>query len=397
MSSQDLFESAFERIVNEPDRNILMVKIGAIEVKDVDLKSLGKGKLKDNVIQGFIPHLLSIYDGESKVGSIDCTVLGQALSFPSTYELPGSVKNALREKETVFGIYNKNDHWNLLLIFPKQKQLWLANPTGEGTMETENVVRTWESVMASNFNESTSWTMYSQQHAVQEDAVSCGVFCLKFLESFLQSRTLPSKGSFGSKDVLAYRQKIGLQLLRSGGDDTWTGKLCRICGREDPPKCNFSSVPKLTNWVECENCIPKRWFHLLCLGSDSSAEKEMSFDCNKEIKVAAKLSLKEGQLLLKRRTNKRIKVCGKRRNGCTKGDISKLPLESPKDLIFMKKERRPKRDKHWSSVDENDYVMAYVHYHIECAVQSSNNIVLAEDVNITEEERVFLNGKGFIL
>ncbi|XP_066922461.1 uncharacterized protein [Clytia hemisphaerica] len=99
-----------------------MVKIGAIEVKDVDLKSLGKGKLKDNVIQGFIPHLLSIYDGESKVGSIDCTVLGQALSFPSTYELPGSVK----------------------LIFPKQKQLWLANPTGEGTMETENVVRTWE-------------------------------------------------------------------------------------------------------------------------------------------------------------------------------------------------------------------------------------------------------------
>ncbi|XP_066922460.1 uncharacterized protein [Clytia hemisphaerica] len=121
-----------------------MVKIGAIEVKDVDLKSLGKGKLKDNVIQGFIPHLLSIYDGESKVGSIDCTVLGQALSFPSTYELPGSVKNALREKETVFGIYNKNDHWNLLLIFPKQKQLWLANPTGEGTMETENVVRTWE-------------------------------------------------------------------------------------------------------------------------------------------------------------------------------------------------------------------------------------------------------------
>ena len=38
-----------------------MVKIGAVEIKDVELKALAKGKLKDNVIQGFIPHLLSIH------------------------------------------------------------------------------------------------------------------------------------------------------------------------------------------------------------------------------------------------------------------------------------------------------------------------------------------------
>lgn len=38
-----------------------MVKTGAIEVKDVDLKALAKGKLKDNIIHGFILHLLSIH------------------------------------------------------------------------------------------------------------------------------------------------------------------------------------------------------------------------------------------------------------------------------------------------------------------------------------------------
>jgi len=323
-------------------------------------------------------------------------VLGQAIStFPSTYKLPDGVKAVLRENETVFGIYNTNDHWNLLLIFPKQKQLWLANPLGEGTIEQQNIVRTWESIMALNFKESTPWTIYSQQHAIQEDAVSCGVFCLKFLESFLQSRTLPS--NFELKDVFAYRQRIGSQLLRSGGYGTWTKRICRICGRNDPPRCNFSSVPKRTKWIECENCKPKRWFHLLCLGSDESS-KDMSFDCDKEIKVAVKHSLKPGQLLLKRRMNKKIKVCGKKRKGCTKGQISDLPLTSPHNLIFMKKERRPKRSKHWSSADESDFVLADVHYHIECAEKSNGPIVLAENVNpLTEEEIVLLKEKGFTL
>uniref|UniRef100_A0A7M5VDJ6 Ubiquitin-like protease family profile domain-containing protein n=2 Tax=Clytia hemisphaerica TaxID=252671 RepID=A0A7M5VDJ6_9CNID len=220
------------------------------------------------------------------------------------------------------GIYNKNDHWNLLIIFPKKTQLWLANPLGEGTTVMQNVLKTWQSAMNLNFDATSSWTIYGSKHAVQEDSVSCGVFCLKFLESFLMTRTLPLE--FSLKEVSSYREKIGVQLLRMGGDGSWTTRLCRIWGRSDPPKCEFSNVPKMTNWVECENCIPERWFHLLCLGSGSTATKDMSYDCDKEIKKSPKVTLKPGELLLKRRKNLKISKCGACPN-----KINGKPLEFP--------------------------------------------------------------------
>ena len=52
---------AFKRISHESVRDVVMVKTSLVEIKDGELKALANGKLKDNVIHGFIHYLLSLH------------------------------------------------------------------------------------------------------------------------------------------------------------------------------------------------------------------------------------------------------------------------------------------------------------------------------------------------
>lgn len=90
----------------------------------------------------------------------------------------------------------------------------------------------------------------------------------------------------------------------------------------------------------------------------------------------------------------KIRKCG----GCTI-PLNQSPLVSPDDLIFMKKERRPKRGKKWTSADENDFTLANVHFHAStsCTGPFESIVFDLEDVQITEVEREYLHGKKFYI
>lgn len=101
--------------------------------------------------------------------------------------------------------------------------------------------------------------------------------------------------------------------------------------------------------------------------------------------------LQEGEVLLKKRLNRRIRKCG----GCS-NPISDDPLEPPLDVCLMTKELRPKRGKSWTSIMPDDFVMANVHYHADskCLNIESKIIIVSKMVNLNEY-KTFLNKKGF--
>ena len=69
------------------------------------------------------------------------------------------------------------------------------------------------------------------------------------------------------------------------------------------------------------------------------------------------ISLKEGEIILRRKTN-RMKKCG----GCKTPLIEKVDF--PEDLVFCRKEKRPKRGCTWKSKNEDDFVITNTHYHV---------------------------------
>lgn len=71
-------------------------------------------------------------------------------------------------------------------------------------------------------------------------------------------------------------------------------------------------------------------------------------------------TLTEGQVLLRKRKNKRIKKCG----GCSV-PLNKELLIPPHDVCLARKERRPKQGRSWGSKREDDFVLTNVHYHVK--------------------------------
>lgn len=85
--------------------------------------------------------------------------------------------------------------------------------------------------------------------------------------------------------------------------------------------------------------------------------------------------LQEGQVLLKKRMNRRNRKCG----GCS-NPISDDPLVPPLDVCLMTKELRPKKGKLWKFIMPDDFVMANVHYHADsnCFDIKSKTIIVSK-------------------
>jgi len=107
------------------------------------------------------------------------------------------------------------------------------------------------------------------------------------------------------------------------------------------------------------------------------------------------VNLKEDEIFVRKRVNKRIKKCG----GC-KVPISDDPLEPPFDVCFLRKEKRPKRGKTWSSNNEEDFVLTNTHYHIKskCIGKiNPNKVIISKDVILTSNYFDFLKKMGIVL
>ncbi|XP_066911302.1 uncharacterized protein [Clytia hemisphaerica] len=124
------------------------------------------------------------------------------------------------------------------------------------------------------------------------------------------------------------------------GDGLWVKRICRVCGVQDPPRSLFPDAPDMTDW---------------------------------KVKVTKSLVLESGDLVLKRRK-----------------PINTLPLASPHNLIFMKKEKRLKRDERKATAKEDSYVLSNVHYHVDrSCTGDSTSIFVSDDVDVTLSEKEF--------
>ncbi|XP_066916295.1 uncharacterized protein [Clytia hemisphaerica] len=145
------------------------------------------------------------------------------------------------------------------------------------------------------------------------------------------------------------------------GDGLWVKRICRVCGVQDPPRSLFPDAPDMTDW---------------------------------KVKVTKSLVLESGDLVLKRRKNKQIKKCGAK--DCKNKPINTLPLASPHNLIFMKKEKRLKRDERKATAKEDSYVLSNVHYHVDrSCTGDSTSIFVSDDVDVTLSEKKHLEDNGF--
>jgi len=115
------------------------------------------------------------------------------------------------------------------------------------------------------------------EHAEQRDGESCGIFCLKFAECMIIGNEEITKEVFVDTDVVNYREKVVETPLNEGGEHTWCQQRCRACGNEDGPK--LAKKQRNDRWVQCEVCVPDRWFHENCIGNEIP-HKNSSFCCS---------------------------------------------------------------------------------------------------------------------
>lgn len=94
-------------------------------------------------------------------------------------------------------------------------------------------------------------------------------------------------------------------------------------------------------------------------------------------------ALKEGDAIIRKRTNRQIRSCG----GC-KSPISVDPITCPYDAVICKKEIRPKRGCSWSSLKKKDFALSNVHYHIKRSCLASvrfNHLIVSQDVELNSQ------------
>nr|XP_047133419.1 uncharacterized protein LOC124811581 [Hydra vulgaris] len=110
-------------------------------------------------------------------------------------------------------------------------------------------------------------------HALQRDSISCGVFCLKFAENFMNGEELAM--SFPLEEVVQYRNKVVHYLIDRGGLHNWKDVLCRICSNAKRPKKYKKQI--INKWIKCDKCLPSRWYHMDCIPNVTESSK--SFTC----------------------------------------------------------------------------------------------------------------------
>ncbi|XP_066922014.1 uncharacterized protein [Clytia hemisphaerica] len=353
---------ALQKIINRSQTaiNILISKPFGQALFSNDLRSVIFHWLNDTVMDSYLKHLFK----ENR--------------FFST-------------KKRLIGTYSIGSHWRLLIVYPKDQSIWLVDPLGETVDIMNQTKQAWQSCMKVNFpNKTNVWKTKQVNHAKQLDAISCGVFCLKFAECILNGRELCS--TFSEDDVNAFRRTIAIKLIELGGNGKWCKEYCRICDRKSPPPLTLPTG-KNDQWVVCDQCSPEMWYHAGCLGiKETSQLKDVSYVCNKPIVKDEKLSLAMDETLIRKRANKQIRKCG----GCSV-PISEASLDPPHDMVLLKKMLRPKRNCSWQSKKEDDFVVASVHYHVQpgCIKDIDlGKVILSRDMHLLASHRERLSDIG---
>ncbi|XP_065666266.1 uncharacterized protein LOC136087428 [Hydra vulgaris] len=152
-------------------------------------------------------------------------------------------------------------HWTLAIIKPDDKTIHYINPMGEPINSIKKEESKWNRYLQQRYGIIEKFRILTSPHAKQADSISCGVFCLKFAENYINGEELVT--TFPIEEVNAYRKKVVQLLLDEGGQKCWQDSLCRICRSETGPKTRKNQ--KKDKWIKCDFCIPNRWYHIGCI------------------------------------------------------------------------------------------------------------------------------------
>ncbi|XP_066936110.1 uncharacterized protein [Clytia hemisphaerica] len=353
---------------------IIICCIDRFYITDGDLKTLKSGKqLNDQVIDAYICQLtknLPVEDGIQHIQSHKLTKLFNK----GTITFGVKEKKSLQSSKMIVGAFNINSHWMFLVIYPALKEVKLYNSLGLGHsagVETD-ILQKWR-VACKILDLDGSWKISSQISAMQEDTVSCGAFCLSFAESVVLGE--PVKKALSKRDVADFRLKIGHAIIEKSGGGLWCHKTCRIC-RAD----------KQENLVRCLKCIPERYYHKKCL----IKTRERLAKARERLVTAQEMqSLKEGEVLLRKRIDLKVKVC----HGCN-GSIASGPLRPPHDICIARKEKRKKSGA--SLTNSNSFVLTNVHYHPRrsCINVNPSFLKISKAIKLDQTYTTFLKENG---
>ncbi|XP_065660409.1 uncharacterized protein LOC136084248 [Hydra vulgaris] len=139
--------------------------------------------------------------------------------------------------------------------------MYHVNPLGELDTNVKNEEIKWNSYLKQRYEVLEKFKILKLPHALQDDSISCGVFCIKFAENFINEEGLLQ--SFSLKELDKYRKEVVHFLLDKGGQEHWNKTVCRICGQPEGPKKNKNQ--RIDKWIKCDICKPVRWFHQACI------------------------------------------------------------------------------------------------------------------------------------
>eukprot|EP00111_Clytia_hemisphaerica_P009193 TCONS_00027022-protein len=145
-----------------------------------ELADLCSGKLNDNVIDAYMNCLELEANKSTKTKKENRIMIFETPYITRIVQRQNKIcmkrKKQLLECEMALGIYNKTgDHWCLLVILPPKKTLYAINPLG---CDQSFIEERWRKIMQAN-DIAGEWKVEKQEHARQNDVISCGVFCLK--------------------------------------------------------------------------------------------------------------------------------------------------------------------------------------------------------------------------
>ncbi|XP_049328588.1 gypsy retrotransposon integrase-like protein 1 [Astyanax mexicanus] len=210
--------SSLEKCVKEAwegkNVHVLLSKIGPYKLFYWDIANLAPNQqVESEVINAYLKHIVHKKNQEHG---------GKQALYIDSFEMTGmwqgkntKLKCDPNNFQVILGAVNEPNHWILTAFFPQQKRSLVLDSLGNASTKLVTCERTARAFMRKRGCEVSTWTTETVPHALQTDAMSCGVFVLKYAENILAEEPLTFTNSKSA--VQTYRWEVAMTLLKETG------------------------------------------------------------------------------------------------------------------------------------------------------------------------------------
>jgi hypothetical protein len=194
---------------NDSSKIEILSKISDIELLESDFKTIeGNNRLNDSVILAF----MKSFKKDKNVFVLPTTLTHQIVT---TGKLERIMRKNLSHFDYIAGplFISSQEHWCLLFVSVITSEITYINPLGTTKTDCKNILDNWKLFVKSRVGlKDKDWkiTRYSQDHSLQQDNFSCGVFICYFYDKLINREFQYLRNFF---DLSGYRIKIREILL----------------------------------------------------------------------------------------------------------------------------------------------------------------------------------------